>query len=295
MFSIIHEVDLILPVTAAAEAAVTADYLIGRGVDPASIVENILKNNRILSVYCSSAAKAKRIVADLSRLNLPVGKIRTRIVKKENWIDAWKKDFKPFAISERFDVVPAWLKGKHRPRGGRLPIYIDTSVAFGTGLHETTQFMVRLIERRAGTFETFLDIGTGTGILAIAALHGGANRIEAIDIGKHAVEIARENLQRNGFSRFASSVRVKDIANFTAKTPFDFVAANLITHDLNANAQAILRLVKPGGYLAVSGVSIPHRNLFRQTFDRLPLKCVRILKGETWMAFLFKRGLGDGD
>jgi len=289
--AILHEVFVSFSKDACAEVEILVDCLINAGVDAADIVESFQKSEHRVSVYFPTAARAGRIFRHIRKLMLPGVSVRRKIVRKEDWADRWKKDFKPFAISKRLEVVPAWLKSKHQTRRRHVPLYIDTTLAFGTGLHETTQFMVQLIERCQGRFETFLDIGTGTGILTVAGLHCGAKRVTAIDISADAVKIARDNLQINGFPAGNGSVKVlvKDIGAFSRSDRFDFVAANLVTHDLIANADQVLRLVKPGGYLAVSGISIPNGRLFRKTFDRLPLKCLKILKGETWLAFLYKK------
>lgn len=288
--AVLHEVSVSFPKDAFLEAEILVDGLINAGVDAADIVESLQKSEHRISVYFPAAARAGKIFRHIRKLTLSGASVRRKIIKREDWADRWKKDFKPFVISKRFEVVPAWLKGKHHTRR-RTPLYIDTSLAFGTGLHETTQFMVRLMERCRGRFDTFLDIGTGTGILTIAAGHCGAKRLTAIDISADAVKIARDNLKINGFPTGNGSVKVlaKDVGTFSRNDRFDFVAANLVTHDLIANADQIFRLVKPGGYLAVSGILIPNGRLFRETFDRLPLKCLKILKGETWLAFLYKR------
>ena len=163
---------------------------------------------------------------------------------------------------------------------------MDTLLSFGTGLHETTRFMAQFIEDNRGKFKSFLDIGTGTGILAIVALKYGGQDVLGIDIDQLSVQAALDNMKAN--QSYFKAQRA-DIKKYRSKKVYDFVAANLITEDLIEHAQKIVGFVKEGGLLAVSGISLDNLNRSRKAFSTFPLKCLKISKGKQWSGLLFQR------
>lgn len=212
--------------------------------------------------------------------------IEARSLRRKDWQDRWKIDFKPSLMGKMFVAVPAWLKDKYVPKR-RTPVYIDTSLAFGTGLHETTRFMVEVIERCRGRFDRFLDVGTGTGILSIVAHHCGAGHIRAIDFNPDCVRVALENFRRNGCS--IPVAKAADIHRYREGGRYDFVAANLVTHNLITAGRRLVSLVAKGKYLAVSGVSMENYSHFRKAFEGHPLRCLKIIRGRDWSAFLYQK------
>jgi len=163
---------------------------------------------------------------------------------------------------------------------------MDTLLSFGTGLHETTQFMAQFIEDQNGKFKSFLDIGTGTGILALVALKYGAGDVLGIDIGPLSVQAARDNMKVNQLN---FKVQKADIKKYCSKKMYDFVAANLITEDLIEHSRKIVSFVKKDGLLAVSGISLENLDRLRKAFSSLPLKCLKISKGKQWSGLLFQK------
>jgi len=208
-----------------------------------------------------------------------------KIVDTTQYSSKWKDNTKPFRIGRSFTVIPGGRR--KRPIKGRTNIYLDSDLAFGTGLHVTTRFMVRLIERCRGRFSDFFDIGTGSGILSVAAHKCGAKGVLAIDISKDAVKIAAGNLKMNNCRN--TTVRCADIGKFRWKRQFDLVCANLITQDLIQSAKKIIGYVKPGKYLAVSGVSMNSYAVFRKAYKKYALRCLKVEKDEGWTAMLFKK------
>ena len=184
------------------------------------------------------------------------------------------------------DVVPVWYQDKYKPRSGCDHILMDTLLSFGTGLHETTRFMAQFIEDKRGTFNSFLDIGSGTGILALVAIKYGATDVVGIDIGSLSVQAARDNMKVN---QLFFKITKADIKKYPIKKKYDFVAANLITGDLIENAQRIVSFVKEGGLLAVSGISLENLNRLRKAFSSLPLQCLKISKGAQWSGLLYQK------
>jgi len=266
------------------------DVLIAHGVAPENLVEYAQGQTRKLSVYFSEPAKVEGFLARFDKLKLQGVRYRAKTLQFADWLEAWKKNIKPCALTKKFDVVPVWAEDKYRqqPREGRrTPIYLDTTMAFGTGLHETTRFMTEFIEKYQGKFVSCLDVGTGSGILALIAFHCGAKHVDAVDIDPECLKTARQNLARNGF-RF-NQLNCADFRGFSRQKKYDFVAANLFTQDLIALRQKLVSCVNSGKFLAISGIALSNLPLLRKSFRGLPLRCMRIKKGKKWAAILFQK------
>ncbi len=246
----------------------------------------LTKNNFVrISVYFKNEKKALVFKKKIKDLKLKGVVFRLRYLKIENWKEKWAKSFSAFQLTENIDVVPTWRKRSYK-KTKRVPIYLSSINAFGTGLHETTSFMAQLIERYAGKFSNFLDIGTGTGILSLVALHSGAKDVTAIDFDSDCVRSAKENFYVNNKNAYIEKF---DIAKFQAKKKFDFVAANLITHDLIRVRKKLVSLVSPGGFLAISGISLENLPQIKSVFKNLPLRCLKIKTGKQWVALIYKK------
>ena len=177
-------------------------------------------------------------------LTLTVGSIR-----EEDWANNWKQYFKPFRVGERLVVKPTWEDWNAAPDD--LVIEIDPGMAFGTGTHETTALCIELIERyyRGGRL---MDIGTGSGILAIAAALLGARDVYAIDIDEDAVRVARENVRQNGLED-AITVEKGDLLKGVRGT-YDFAAANILAPVICMLATPLSDYLTPGGTFVCSGI-----------------------------------------
>ena len=189
--------------------------------------------------------KAADQAGALGALTLSTGSIR-----EEDWAENWKQYFKPFRVSEHLVVKPTWETWDKQP--GDLIIEIDPGMAFGTGTHETTALCIELIERyyRGGKL---LDVGTGSGILAIAAALLGATDVVAVDIDPDAVRVAKENVEKNGLSdRIA--VREGDLLQGLSER-FDFAAANILAPVIQMLAAPLTRHLNPGGLFVCSGIT----------------------------------------
>lgn len=260
--------------------------LFAQGVKPENLVESTFNGQERITVYFTSKERLQRFRTRIGKTSLQNVKIQSKTVKTQDWQTVWKKEYKPFALTKKFEIVPYGYRKTHRCRG-REPVYIDTSYAFGTGLHATTRFMAGFIEQCEGRFNRFIDIGTGTGILAVLALKCGATDVTAIDLRRDIIEIANMNFRENGYEK--QRARAINFQKYQSSQPFDYVAANLITMDLIAFRKDLMKLVKKGGYLAVSGISLVQYPDLRKAFKNLPLRCLKIEKGEGWCALLFRR------
>ena len=170
-------------------------------------------------------------------------------VKEEDWAENWKQYYKPFRIGEHMVVKPTWEPWD--AQAGDLIIEIDPGMAFGTGTHETTAMCVSLIEAyyQGGTL---LDVGTGSGILAIAAARLGAKGIVAVDIDPDAVRVAKENVAHNGLEE-AIDVRKGDLLQGLSQQ-FDFAVANILAPVICMLAAPLKKHLTPGGRFICSGI-----------------------------------------
>lgn len=170
-------------------------------------------------------------------------------VEQQDWENGWKAYYHTVEIGRRLAVVPSWEE--YEPNG-RAVLRLDPGMAFGTGTHETTALCLGLLDEWVVGGERVLDVGTGSGILAIAALKLGAAAADGVDIDPMCVRTARENAQRNGVEdRFA--VSVGDLAQ-TARGRYQIITANIVANAILHLAPAIPPLLAPGGRFVASGV-----------------------------------------
>lgn len=199
------------------------------------------------------------IEAELNRLKdmdlgMDLGKLETRThsVAEEDWTESWKKAFKPFRLGEHMVIKPSWETFDTVP--GDHIIEIDPGMAFGTGTHETTGMCVRLVEKYVESGKTAIDIGTGTGILAIAAAHMGAKRVLATDLDAVAVRVAAENVKINGFEGVID-VRCGDLLEVVDEQA-DVVIANIIADVIIGLAAPVKTHIAEGGVFICSGIAV---------------------------------------
>lgn len=285
----IFEVSLSIPKISPYAADIIKNVLINAGVPLENFIEQDVEGCKALAFYCPSSKLALNFERKLKAILGKGAIIRRSVLYEDDWLTRWKKDWKPFVLTSRLDVVPVWCRKGH-DSGMRGAILLDTISSFGTGLHETTRFMAQFIDGLQGKFNSCLDIGTGTGILALVALKGGAADVCAIDLDDMCVLAASANFKVNGYPD--ENIFNADLKVFKPGRQFDLVCANLVTHDLVKMKRKIISFVKPGGWLAVSGVSLENLPLLRRGFKDLPLRCIKVRKGTKWSAVLFRRNKG---
>lgn len=175
----------------------------------------------------------------------------------DSWRDAYKEHFKPFALTPLLTVVPPWVDYPVRP--GELLMWMDPGRAFGTGLHATTALVALEIEKQRQLLQgrVVLDVGTGSGILAIAALLLGAAEAVAVDNDPEVIEVARDNAARN---ELASRLRVSTTPISAIEGQYPVVVANIRAQVLCAMAAELTQRVAPGGVLVLSGVLASERD-----------------------------------
>jgi ribosomal protein L11 methyltransferase len=214
-------------------------------------------------------------------------RLEWNIVNPEDWEHSWKRFIKPARIGKNFWVTPPWLEPpKFRQR--RI-ITIEPGMAFGTGTHATTRSCIELLEvvaaKLAGKKWSVLDVGTGSGILAIAARILGATRIWAIDNDPVAVKVARENLRSNGIS---DAVILSGQKLASIRRSFTLVVGNLTAETIIELADALEKRVAPGGYMVLSGILRPKAGTVLRRFA----ENFRVLErrgNREWVTLLFGR------
>lgn len=188
-------------------------------------------------------------------LDVGAGTIETRSIAREDWAESWKRHFKPIEIGSRLLVKPGWIKRK--PKRGQAVVVLDPGLSFGTGNHPTTAYCLHELaaRRQPGRKQSFWDVGTGSGILAIAAAKLGYDPVRAIDFDPEAVRAARENARRNNVVH-KIKLRRGDITRPLSKsgTKYDLICANLISNLLIAEKAKLTNCLSPDGALVVAGI-----------------------------------------
>lgn len=249
------------------------------------IAETTEKKRRKLTWFTDSRELARGAHDLCDEMRLHGIEIALRSLRPDDWQSKWKEDLKPFVLTRRIRVVPLWFRDTVKPR--RNDIVIDTTLAFGTGLHPTTAAVAGFIEQRAGDFESFCDLGTGTGILAVIAGRNGARRISVCDISSDAVATARRNFRLNRCGRITA--RTGDISVLPLAGKYDLVAANILVPVLLKNRSKIVALVRPGKYLAVSGIWKDDLRRFREHFEGTNLEAIAVKRVKGWGSILYRK------
>jgi ribosomal protein L11 methyltransferase len=212
----------------------------------------------------------------------PIGELVAREIKEEDWLESWKAQFTPLRIG-RFLIRPSWSDA--RVAGGLIEIVLDPGMAFGTGLHPTTQQCVEALSNIPLEGKGLLDVGTGSGILAIAAAKRGATPVVAVDNDPLAVDAARENTERNGVMAPVALASAADVPG-----RFDVVIANIVSPVLQLIAADLVARLAPGGMLIATGISAPSEPQTRAAFRKAGLKTlVDRTQRDDWVGLALRR------
>ena len=222
---------------------------------------------------------------EIGRPKLSVGKL-----PRQDWAESWKRHFKPIEIDSALLIKPTW--SKRRPRPGQSVVLLDPGLSFGTGQHPTTAFCLRqLVARRSvgGGKQSFLDIGTGSGILAIAAAKLGYAPIQAFDLDPDAVRIAQANARQNDVARqigFAHG----DAAKMSRRSgpKYSVVCANLISNVLLAERARIVGRLAPDGLLVLAGILKQEFAMLQQAYEAAGLILATARTENEWRSGSFE-------
>ena len=255
----------------------------------------VLKRYSVQAFFPKSLAKpalrrdVARFVSALARLSPHQRRCRVawKTIKQENWQESWKRFIKPRRVGASFWVTPPWLEPPRFRR--RKVITIEPGMAFGTGTHATTRGCMEFIEasrnqmgaRKLGA----LDVGTGSGILAIALALLEARPIYAVDNDPVALQVARENFRRNGVE---ANIRLSGAALGKIRRRFDLVVANLTADTIQDLAGALQKRVGRKGFLILSGILYRQAGAIIASF--LPrFRLCRRKRSREWVTLLLQR------
>jgi len=283
---------IIVSTSAEAEEAVAAllERLFGQ---PASIYIEEQTQQRTVGVYfpkSTALAKREALVAGLKYIQdcgLETGpaKISMHRVRRDDWAKSWKKYFKTIEIGSALLIKPSW--SKRRARENQAVVVLDPGLSFGTGQHATTAFCLRQLVacRTNGASQSVLDIGTGSGILAIAAAKLGYEPVRAVDIDPVAVRVAKANVRKNRVEDRVTIVK-SDLSHFTGKSKvrYDLVCANLIDSLLICESKRVVNQLKPGGRLIVAGVLAEQFRPVQDTYESLGLRLTQSDADGEWQS-----------
>ena len=250
-------------------------------VEPRGGADHIVKAYMPMDAECVAKVNdTKDALGHLQAFGLgPIGELVAREIKEEDWLEAWKAQFTPLRIG-RFLVRPSWIE---MPSGDAIAIVLDPGMAFGTGLHPTTQQCLEALSTIALDGKSLLDVGTGSGILAIAAAKRGATPVVAVDTDGLSVDAARDNAERNGV---AIPIGLGSAADVPGR--FDVVVANIVAPVLQKIAADLVARLAPHGMLVAAGISLPNEPDTRAAFAAQHLRVMDRTLRDDWVALALR-------
>lgn len=262
---------------------------------PESLAEN-MSEDVLVTGYFEADARAQdalshirdrlRVLNEMD-LDMDLGKltVETSGLGDQDWAEYWKKQYKPFKVGSHMVIRPSWTE--YQPADGEKVIEIDPGLAFGTGTHETTNLCVTLVEKYVKPGMKVIDVGTGSGILAIAAAHMGAASVLATDIDEMAVKVARENAEKNGFAQ-KIECRQGDLLKAVDERG-EVVIANIIADVIIQFAEPVKKHVTPGGAFICSGIVAEREGDVRAALEQAGYQDIEVLHQGEWVAMACSR------
>lgn len=230
----------------------------------------------------------KQAINNLMLYNIDIGRNKITIseVNEEEWATAWKKYYNPVKISERFTIVPTWET--YEPvSSDELIIELDPGMAFGTGTHPTTVMCIQALEKTVKEGDVVVDVGTGSGILSIAAAMLGAKRVHALDLDPVAVESAKLNVKLN---------KVHDVVTVSQNNLLDrideqadVIVANILAEIILRFVDDAYRLLRSDGVFITSGIIRTKKQEVKEGLLRAGFTIEETLTMEDWVAFIAKK------
>lgn len=232
----------------------------------------------------------KLAINNLAEFNINVGRNVVTIseVNEEDWATSWKKYYHPVKISKRFTIVPTW-ETYHPVSSDELIIELDPGMAFGTGTHPTTVMSLQALEKHVKQGNTVIDVGTGSGVLAIGAALLEAASVRALDLDEIAVKAAGLNVKLN---KVQDRVHVFHGNLLEAiENPADVVVANILAEIIMSFTDDAYQAVKPGGIYITSGIIAQKKNDVKQALEASGFVIEDIMMMEDWVTIISKKPL----
>ena len=250
------------------------------------IDENILNANKDIASVSVFIPSDRSYMDDLAYIRQRCGELNLHAevelvgVNEEDWANSWKAYYKPIKIGEKIVICPAWER--YTPAEGEIVIRMDPGMAFGTGTHETTRLVIRLLEKYTKAGCRMLDVGTGTGILAICASRLGAETCRAYDIDPTAVRVARENIKDSGLQNVTcdQSDLLKQVS--LEGGAYDLVCANIVADIIIRMTPDVGKYMKEGAVLLASGIIAERCDDVIACFEQHGFKVIELLTDNDW-------------
>lgn len=261
---------------------------------PASVYGDTEKHTTVASTFLPrfgakerGALRAALVSIRCAGLDLGSGRISARRIARENWAESWKRHFHPLEISARLLVLPSW--SQRRPKRGQTVVILDPGLSFGTGHHPTTAFCLEQLSslRDGARAQRLLDVGCGSGILAISGAKLGYAPVVAFDFDPEAVRVAQANAAVNGVS---FQITRQDLTKLPTQSRerFDVVCANLMYDLLIQEHERILARLVPDGTLVLAGILREQFPKVQRAYEASGLCLVASCAAKEWRSGAFR-------
>lgn len=269
-----------------------SDLMDNEAVKQTNLVEKDLldkiQNDPILHLYISPASNLTEVSQTAQALLQQNGiqfSMEIHEIPDKNWNEEWMKYYKPVHITDHLTIVPQWIE--YQPKENEKIVLLDPGAAFGTGTHETTKLCLSVLDSIIRKDNTILDIGTGSGILAITALLLGAKSADAIDIDPLSVKAAKENAKLNHIDEYLT-VRLGNLLD-QVKGQYDVITANIVADVIISLLADIKPFMKPNGVLILSGIIREREADVLDALDQYNYSIAEKHQDGEWIAFVVKK------
>lgn len=241
----------------------------------------------VSSFLVENVEEIKLAINNLAKFDIQLGENKVTIseVDEQDWSTAWKQYYHPVKISNRFTIVPTW-ENYEPVESDELMIELDPGMAFGTGTHPTTVMSLQALEKHVKADMTVTDVGTGSGVLAIASAMLGAKHVHALDLDPIAVKSAIENIELNHISGI--DVVEGDLLD-TVKEPADIVVANILAEIIMTFTDDAFTVVKNGGLFITSGIIETKKEDVKQSLTNAGFVIEEVMMMEDWVTMVSRK------
>lgn len=250
--------------------------------DDGVIIKAYLPVNSFLN---ETIALIEQKVTNLSSFNIDIGenKVTVSEVAEEDWATAWKKYYNPTKVSQKFIIVPSWEK--YEPVSTEeLIIELDPGMAFGTGTHPTTITCIQALEKTVKKGDAVIDVGTGSGVLSIAAALLGAEKVQALDLDEVAVSAAKQNVVLNKVDDIVTVTRNNLLQGIA--TQVDIIVANILAEIIVNVVDDAAKTVKKGGFFIASGIIREKKAEINSVIEQAGFTIVEVIEMEEWVTII---------